>query len=319
MIHIPDKDTQMIGVYTAGDALAKALIQQCTDEDSMFKFVTYDEATKLEKDVIAGRLAGGCVFDADFSTHVANGRLKNQITCLTPPGSSQILALQETLYAAFFELYSPQFLTEKSSELFSTDSRILIENFKQYMQQDALFRITYETVDATMDLDTDSAKNDISYKGGAVHHSDVSVYPLQGMAGLLLFVMAWMCIGRKLEKTSMGLYGVLDSKNKSVYMILQILAELTVPAICMLVMISCFGQYSRGIFRESIGMIMFVCICCLWVEIIGQFINTSTAWSGLVLTLCVIQVVLCPVFINLSSYFPAAKYLKYLFPLGWYV
>ena len=126
-------------------------------------------------------------------------------------------------------------------------------------------------------------------------------------------------MGKKLEKTSMGLFGVLNRRSQIVYTTMQALAELTIPAVCALIIVLLSGQNSRGVLLECAWLLIFICICSIWTALVGQLIHTATAWSGWVLTLCLVQVIICPVFFNLSQYIPAVRYLKYLLPVGWYV
>ena len=319
-VHIPkqSEQTQVIGVYTAKDSMAEEILQHCMEDSQVFQFVQYDSKAELENDVLSGKIAGGCVFDDAFSEHIEDEHFKNQVTCLTASGNSEIFALKETIYAAFLEVYSPTFLTKQSPSVFdetyveaeSEVNQTLTQNFEKYMTQDALFHVVYEEVNPHKDK-----SDDVSENGGNVS----GLHPLQGVAAIFLFIMAWMCMGKKLEKTSMGLLGVLNRRSQIIYTTVQVLAELTIPAVCASAIVLLSGQNSRGTLFECVGMLIFVCICSVWTALAGQLIHTVTAWSGWVLTLCLIQALLCPIFVDLSSYIPSVKYLKYLLPAGWYI
>ena len=341
------------------------------EDSQVFQFVQYDSKAELENDVLSGAVAGGCVFDKAFSKHIEAEQFKNQVTCLTASGNSEIFALKETIYAVFLKVYSPAFLVKQSPSVFDKTfakaerevNQTLIQNFEKYMQQDALFHVVYEEVNpendntysdaltngnenAYIDELTQDSVNENTCSDELTHSDDNTyssesasvntrkdrvdgiseneenvsgVYPLQGVAAIFLFIMAWMCMGKKLEKTSMGLLGVLNRRSQILYTTVQVLAELTIPAACALAIVLLSGQNSRGILVECMCMLFFVCICSVWTAFVGQLIHTATAWSGWVLTLCLIQVLICPVFFNLSKYIPAAEYLKYLVPTGWYM
>ena len=340
-VYIPKHSGQMqvIGVYTANDQMAEEILQHCMEDSQVFYFVPYDSKIELEKDVMSGNVAGGCVFDEAFSKHIKDDNIRKQVTCLTASGSSEIFALKETIYAAFLEVYSPTFLAKQSIYVFddtldeaeSEVTQALIQNFEKYNAQDALFHVVYEEVSLENDEDAYSDTTTYSNESTSMNtHKDkpdnttekkvVSpIYPLQGAAALFLFIMAWMCMGKKLEKTSMGLFGVLNRRSQIVYTTMQALAELTIPAVCALIIVLLSGQNSRGVLLECAWMLIFICICSIWTALVGQLIHTATAWSGWVLTLCLVQVIICPVFFNLSQYIPAVRYLKYLLPVGWYV
>ena len=340
-VYIPKHSGQMqvIGVYTANDQMAEEILQHCMEDSQVFHFVPYDSKVELEKDVMSGNVAGGCVFDEAFSKHIKDDNIRKQVTCLTASGSSEIFALKETIYAAFLEVYSPAFLAKQSIYVFddildeeeSEVTQALTQNFEKYNAQDALFHVVYEEVSPENDEDAYSDTTTYSKESASMNtHKDKfdnatekkvvsGIYPLQGAAALFLFIMAWMCMGKKLEKTSMGLFGVLNRRSQIVYTTMQALAELTIPAVCALIIVLLSGQNSRGVLLECAWMLIFICICSVWTALVGQLIHTATAWSGWVLTLCMVQVIICPVFFNLSQYIPAVRYLKYLLPVGWYV
>lgn len=340
-VYIPKHSEQMqvIGVYTANDQMAEEILQHCMEDSQVFHFVPYDSKVELEKDVMSGNVAGGCVFDEAFSKHIKDDNIRKQVTCLTASGSSEIFALKETIYAAFLEVYSPTFLAKQSIYVFddildeeeSEVTQALTQNFEKNNAQDVLFHVVYEEVSPENDEDAYSDTTTYSKESASMNtHKDKfdnatekkvvsGIYPLQGAAALFLFIMAWMCMGKKLEKTSMGLFGVLNRRSQIVYTTMQALAELTIPAVCALIIVLLSGQNSRGVLLECAWMLIFICICSVWTALVGQLIHTATAWSGWVLTLCMVQVIICPVFFNLSQYIPAVRYLKYLLPVGWYV
>ena len=340
-VYIPKHSGQMqvIGVYTANDQMAEEILQHCMEDSQVFHFVPYDSKIELEKDVMSGNVAGGCVFDEAFSKHIKDDNIRKQVTCLTASGSSEIFALKETIYAAFLEVYSPAFLAKQSIYVFddildeeeSEVTQALTQNFEKYNAQDALFHVVYEEVSPENDEDAYSDTTTYSNESTSMNaHKDKSdnttekkvvspIYPLQGATALFLFIMAWMCMGKKLEKTSMGLFGVLNRRSQIIYTTMQALAELTIPAVCALIIVLLSGQNSRGVLLECAWMLIFICICSVWTALVGQLIHTATAWSGWVLTLCMVQVIICPVFFNLGQYIPAVRYLKYLLPVGWYV
>ncbi len=354
-VHIPKRSEQMqvIGMYTANDQMAEKILQHCMEDSQVFRFVSYDSKMKLENDVMSGNIVGGCVFDDAFSKHIEDDNIRKQVTCLTASGSSEIFALKETIYAAFFEVYSSTFLGKQSIYVFddtvdeaeSEVNQTLTQNFEKYIAQDALFHVVYEEV--SLGNDEDVYKDEEAYSDELTQDNadgyndkptqdnvnvnkdksdDISemkevsgIYPLQGVSALFLFIMAWMCMGKKLEKTSMGLFGVLNRRSQMAYTTVQALAELTIPSVCALIIVLLSGQNSRGMLLECAWMLIFICICSVWTAFVGQLIHTVTAWSGWVLTLCLVQVLICPVFFNLSQYIPAVKYLKYLLPVGWYI
>ena len=144
------------------------------------------------------------------------------------------------------------------------------------------------------------------------------IYPIQGIMGIFLFVLLWMTFGRRFEGNGRGICLALDRKRQKRFEYLGYLAAVTIPSVTGIGVVMAVGE-SRGVVIELFRMCLLVFIGALWVSIVGGWFRSSMALSAWVLAFVVIQLVLCPVLINISAYLPAVDYIKYLFPLGWYV
>lgn len=90
-----------------------------------------------------------------------------------------------------------------------------------------------------------------------------------------------MTFGRRFEGNGRGICLALDRKRQKRFEYLGYLAAVTIPSVTGIGVVMAVGE-SRGVVLE-------------------------------------LFLVLCPVLINISAYLPAVDYIKYLFPLGWYV
>lgn len=142
------------------------------------------------------------------------------------------------------------------------------------------------------------------------------VRPVQGMTGLFLFAILWMAQGRKFGGNGNGALSALDWRRRRRFRYLGCLAEATVPAAAgILLILSAPGH--RGIGAEISSMVLFVLVCSFWVPTVGSLFHNSTSFAGWTLTILLVQMAVCPAFVDLAEYVPALKVIRWGFPLGW--
>lgn len=124
--------------------------------------------------------------------------------------------------------------------------------------------------------------------------------------------------GRKFTPEKRSVLAVLTPRERRIFQGLGSLAVVTIAALVGIIWIFCSSN-SRGTGIEILFMIVYLLYCCLWISIIGRLFRNQTAFVAWTVTLIVIQMFICPVFMDLSVYIEALRYIKYLFPLGIYI
>ena len=66
-------------------------------------------------------------------------------------------------------------------------------------------------------------------------------------------------------------------------------------------------------------MIFFVLICVLWTLIMGALIRKEDTYTAVCPVIITLQLILCPVIIDLNNYMPLIGYLRYLFPVTYFL
>lgn len=95
------------------------------------------------------------------------------------------------------------------------------------------------------------------------------------------------------------------------------LATVTVQSIAGFILI--MTESNRGFFIELKAIILFVLLSALWVLVFGRLFRNEITYVSFIVTLIVVNLMICPVFIDLSVYVPALQYISYCFPLGIYL
>ena len=273
----------------------------------MFEFIVFETESELQKALETAEIDSGFLFSEQFEEKAEKGRTKGLITFLQTPFSAKGTVAKETVYAAFLERYGEEILLDGRKEIYGEERKdlvpFLLEKNDEYLKSGEFFRTEVE---------------EISVQETSGQEGLTDIYPIQGVMGIFLFVLLWMTFGRRFEGNGRGICLALDRKRRKKFEYLGYLAAATIPSVTGISVIMAAGE-SRGMVIELFRMLLLVFGGALWVSVVGAWFRSSMALSAWVLAFVVVQVVLCPVFVNLSAYLPAVKYIKYLFPLGWYV
>ncbi|NBJ02870.1 hypothetical protein D3Z62_22900 [Lachnospiraceae bacterium] len=303
-IHLPDADNTRVGVCGAEDEYADSVLESLRSGDSIFEFVEYPEEEDMRRDMVSGRIECGFLFPEDFQERIWEDRLKNSVTYICTPFSAKGLVAQETFYAAFFEGYSKKILIGSEEEMYGRSSEKLTEALLE-KRDDYLYDREMFCMDI---IETAQPRGEAGASG--------EVRPVQGMTGLFLFAILWMAQGRKFDGNGNGALSALDWRRRRRFRYLGCLAEATVPAAAgILLILSAPGH--RGIGAEISSMVLFVLVCSFWVPTVGSLFHNSTSFAGWTLTILLVQMAVCPAFVDLAEYVPALKVIRWGFPLGW--
>ena len=66
-------------------------------------------------------------------------------------------------------------------------------------------------------------------------------------------------------------------------------------------------------------MILLLAACIMWIWIVGKWIQNLTGFTSSIFLLVLINLVFCPIFVDIAAYIPALKFVRYFFPVGIYL
>lgn len=239
-------------------------------------------------------------------------------------------------FREFFEVYSEKILIGSEAELYGRSdeslTEALLEKRRGYLQDGEMFRmdivetgVSSETRPMQVEAGASSETRPMQRKAEASSETrpmqgkagaSSEPRPVQGMAGLFVFAVLWVAQGRKFGSNGNGILSALDQGRRWKFRYLGALAEATVPAAVGLALILLMPGH-RGAGRETVSMVLFVLVCSFWVTAVGRLFRNSTAFAGWTLTILLLQMAVCPVFVDLAAYVPAVKVIRWGFPLGW--
>lgn len=305
-IKIPDINNTVIGLCNQDGAFAQDVIQILQTQDSVFRFQVYEDSQKMQQAVIRGELEGGFVFEKGLEKDLQKGKKKKLITAITTPLTTKGAVAKETVFAAFFQRYSKDILLEQEKTVFGREdaeiSEALLKKNQEYLKSDEIFRLDFEEV----------AGNGKETAAGA------DTFPVRGMTALLIFVMILLEHGKKFEQKDCVFEKALTKREKLLFEFLRYVSIATIPALVGVGLILVTGT---GVFflKEVLVMAIFVVVCGIWMLFIGKLFRNGTTYASWIMTIVIGNLLLCPVFMDISRYVPALGYISCVFPVGIYL
>ena len=305
-ISIPQSDNVTVGVVSTEGAHGKEVLEHLKERESIFSFVEYDSRETLLEDLVAGKLECGFYFSQNFEKKFEHEKLKNSVSYVCTPLTTKGEVVRETFYAALFEVYGRQMLSARAEQLFgenaSAAESTLLENNEKYLAGSEVFQVNVEQTKAVENVRNTAQK----------------VFPIHGLVAVFLFFIMFVEYGRRFDAGEGKPYLALPAPMGGGFQIMGLLAAGTVPAVLGTVMVCSSGE-SRGVLIEVTAMCLLLVICALWIAFAGKWIRSMTGFTSQMFLLLLINLVFCPVFVDISAYIPAFEIVRCFFPTGLYL
>lgn len=304
-IHLPDGTNMTAGLCTSGSLAGGQILAQLKNSQSAFSFVEYESEEQLETAVKNGTVECGFWVEPDLEERMSDGKLDGSIHYICTPMTSKGEVMKETFYAAFFKVYSDELLKSKEEPFFGEKSKTceqewLEQNHKR-QEDGSVFQVQYLTVES------ENQK-----------HTDTNVYPVQGTIAILVLLTLFLGRGRRLEAGGMAVENALPKTERIRYECTDILASGTYSMIAGLLLVI-VSPRSHGVWQEITAMLVFAVFAVIWVWLLGKTVHHVEGLISGAFCILVINVLICPVYFDLSNYIPAVKYIKYISSVGLYL
>ncbi len=304
-MYLPDGQNMTAGVYTADSEVAERIYQKLTSNQTVFSFVRYDSEKELQEDVQAGKVECGFFVSEDFDEQFERGKFKSAVRQISSPSATKDGTMGETFYTGFFQVYCEYTHESSEEQFFGEHDEERMEEWQEqnlaYIYGEDAFKIDYQQVEGSSYKDINSEK-----------------LPIQGIVGFMILLILFLFYGRKFEADKDKVVKALMPKERVVYTACGMLATATLPALMGWVLVILCPD-SRGIWQETCAMALFLIYAVAWVMLLGRVSRSMENHISLILIMLVLNLVICPILIDLSVFLPAMRYIKYLSPVGLYL
>ena len=301
---IPSSDNITIGIMNQSGELGEQLVEKLLRIDSAFEFQVIEKEEKLRSMVRKGEADCAFILEPCFDDELKLGKQKRLITSVQSIYTRKANVAYETIYSAFLPMLSDVLLEQKQGEIFGNADPDLLEQMLQenhrLQTSDEVFHVSMETV-AGQEVKGSPAAS-LWENGG-----------IEGIIGLFLFMAVLFARGETLKKSMAPVWQSRSGAERNACLFIYDLSMATIPllaGVCYLAVVKGRGLYYGVVF------VCYAFVCCIWVSIFGRLFRREETYASWMLSLFLVNVVVCPVFVNLAALVPAMGVVNQVFPLG---
>lgn len=307
-IQIPSADNLKVGIFCESPAQAVELIHVLKTEDSIYDFVLTNSLSELKDSVKRGEFECGFSLHADYKETFEKNRQDDICDYYCGSFTTKGEVAKETIYIALMKIRSAIYLDMSLSEIYKNPSEELRKKLNEmqeaYLNGDELLQIHEEVIESDADVSVKLEPNE--------------PYPIQGSIALLLFVVMFLHVGeaRAIEKNGYGV--ILRASEKISFALAKCLAAITIPFVFSLALIHFLGENPRGIL-EVLYLLLFVLYAFLWCYFLYWVVRKESRYQTILVPALLLTILICPIYIEMANYFEVLKYVRLLFPTGFYL
>ena len=306
LIHIPNSDNTKIGVCLNDNDVAKIIYDNLSGQIDTYDFVEYKNRELLEKAVTSGKVECGFYFTDDFDDCFENGKIKDIVEFWVTPMSAKADLIRENFYISFLKQYSEVLLLQSEEELYGENSAertndILSLN-QQYLDGDELFELDIRYVET-------KGQKDIN---------ETQTFFLQGMYGIVVFLFMFLSYNKGNRNNASDFRTILNKKDGVIFDIQELISVGLLPAVSGLLVIL-FTKESRGAIVEILATCLLLVVSTIWILLFAFLCKNEVNYLSMFLIISMTQIIVCPIFWDISRYSKVLEYIRYLFPVGMYL
>lgn len=318
-IHLPDEKNSKIGLAGVNGTITQSITEQLVQKKGVYQFVEYEDTEQLKEAVRSGELECGFVFADHFDELYEKGAMEDSIAYVHTPFTTKGLAVKETVYGAFLKQYGEKLLQQNQETITGQSSEevsmMLTERYRYYLNSDSIFHteVHYEATNTT-----ESADN---------HWNAANVFG--GVIAGVTFLAIYLAGASFLEERNRKVLSQLERGKRHRFECAGILASAT-PILLIGSSLSVWNTMQTGIGAamgsvtgfvftgEIFRMLLLVGASLLFTAAAMCIFRSSTGMLSALPVFLLMQIIVCPVFVDVSFYVPAVKYIRYLCPIGYY-
>lgn len=292
-----------VGIVVQGtDETAQAAAKQLVRGSYSVEFYQTASAEELTKDIAAGKTQHGYVFTKEFTEKLDENRYNGSILLIGEQSGFLSAMTNEIVFSELFRVYGLNIALNyvEKSDVFARvrpEAVSLVKNkYLAYGNSKDTFYLDFEMLDA----------------GGqttALAQAD-NLFPIRGVLSVLVFIAGlyggvwwkidcqdgvFLTLGRRFQLTSRILYILVPT------VLFAVSAEFTLAL-----------THTAAFPYEILKMMGYVVLIVAFVLVLTIIIPDSKLMVSVIPVLAVASLILCPIFINVTTIMPVAKYLSRL-------
>lgn len=322
-----EESVPKVGVYVEDeDEISVKTIQRLLKGDYYAKFYEAESEDQLTQDVLSGKAECAYVFRRGLTDKLDQKQCSESIILVRDSAGVFSTMMNEIVFSALFQTYGQKIATNyvEQSHLFQSFTPRAVDltnrHYERYLEGTDTFYLEFEDLDSSDRGNNGSNESDSQVdrqsdsqdgkRTGSEEEQTATVFPVRGVLALLVFLagltggVMWMMDQEAGVLTAMPYHFRLYGRIWYILiptMLFSISAELTLAATKTAV----YPMEAGKMFLYVIGIAVFTCILTL-------IIRRASTLMAVTMVLLIGGLLLCPIFIDLSSYLPFTTYFSRL-------
>lgn len=292
-----------MGIYTSDVFEKEALLLSYIPSDETV--ILYNSLEELKQAVTVGDIRCGFFVNISVQDYINSKRPQNKIEVYIASGYLYAEVDKEEFFDAWLKCCSDAFISYQSDKIFDSSQNEIVEKLisrkDYYLNGDDLFNINL----VYMENDNKETAEKKVY----------SPNPVKSAVAICIFIYIFMIYGHIYSGNPAALISCLPLKSKKLYKFVYLLAYSTLPAILGVFCLTVFSEI--GFIKSLTSIIIYLAVCIFWIYIIQMLIKKETTYIALAPVCLIIQIIICPLIVDLSEYFRIFSIVKYFLPMGY--
>lgn len=304
-------DTIQIGLCLSDeDEMAINTVEALISGDYPVDFYLVDSREDLLEDIVNKKAECGYVFGENISDKIMEDNYNGIIECVINESNYVSSMTNEIVFSQLFKNFADDVLVDfiSNNKIFSEKLDKAIVNaksrYEKYLSSDVTFHIDFTVLDSD-----DTSRSEMTQTTGK--------FPLRAILYILIFAGGLFGVAWFLEDEAKGSYVTLSKRYKilarPVYAFIGAILFWISSSIALLIAGSKISP------KTVLLGIAYVFLVTAYAWILGMIFRRIENYIAITFVLIVACFIFCPVFINISLYIDAAKYISAILLPSWFI
>lgn len=304
-----------VALISGNDEYSQNFVKDLLDSSNhvISYYQCYDES-QMRKDVLTGKAECGYIMPDDMPRKIAQFSSKKKqgiITAIVKKESISTKIVNEIIYGRLFsERAYPvlkDFINEKQPDrLTSAEYEKMYDAFSKYLIEPLMFSFEY----------ADGSKNDLLNNDDSSHN--YYMLPVRGILSVLILVSSMSGVLMLSNDDRKNTWGFIRLSKRPAFNYFYIFMSILPIAICSLAAIFITG-ISTNVLNEIRLMVLYTLLLTGFSSLLKALIKNIYVLCSLIPVTVLLSLIICPVFIDIGSIVPQARFVRLFLPTNYYL
>lgn len=304
-----------VALISGNDEYSQNFVKDLLDSSNhvISYYQCYDE-NQMRNDVLTGKAECGYIMPDDMPRKIAQFSSKKKqgiITAIVKKESISTKIVNEIIYGRLFsERAYPvlkDFINEKQPDrLTSAEDEKMYDAFSKYLIEPLMFSFEY----------ADGSKNDLLNNDDSSHN--YYMLPVRGILSVLILVSSMSGVLMLSNDDRKNTWGFIRLSKRPAFNYFYIFMSILPIAICSLAAIFITG-ISTNVLNEIRLMVLYTLLLTGFSSLLKALIKNIYVLCSLIPVTILLSLIICPVFIDIGSIVPQARFVRLFLPTNYYL